>query len=163
MGLEELGTVAALQGEVAWAARLFGAAEALREQLGAPKPPIERSEHEAQIATVRAALGESSFQATWARGQSMEPAQAERDDPIGTALTPLPAASKNTADAEKLLTRREREVLHLLAEGLTNAQIAEQLKLSTVTINSYLRTMYSKMGVSSRTQAVHYALQHHLL
>lgn len=165
MGLEELGTVAALQGEVAWAARLFGAAEALREQLGAPKPPIERSEHEAQIAAVRAALGESSFQATWARGQSMEPAQAlaERDDPIGTALTPLPAASKNTADAEKLLTRREREVLHLLAEGLTNAQIAEQLKLSTVTINSYLRTMYSKMGVSSRTQAVHYALQHHLL
>jgi len=54
-------------------------------------------------------------------------------------------------------------VLHLLAEGLTNAQIAEQLALSTVTINSYLRTIYSKMQVSSRTQALHYALHHQLL
>jgi DNA-binding CsgD family transcriptional regulator len=162
MGLEELGTVAALQGESAWAARLFGAAEALREQPGAPKPPIERSEYEAQVAAVRAALGESSFQAAWARGRNMEPAQAlaERESPIETVL---PVISKVAADAGKLLSKREREVLYLLAEGLTNAQIAEQLKLSTVTINSYLRTMYSKMGVSSRTQALHYAFQHHLL
>ncbi|HEV2662569.1 MAG TPA: response regulator transcription factor, partial [Ktedonobacteraceae bacterium] len=95
----------------------------------------------------------------------MEPAQAlaERDDPGGVAVSALPATPKDVADPETLLSKREHEVLHLLAEGLTNAQIAEQLKLSTVTINSYLRTMYSKMGVSSRTQAVHYALQHHLL
>ncbi len=165
MGLEELGTVVALQGASAWAARLFGAAEALREKLGAPKPPIERSEYEAQIAAVCVALGESGFQDTWARGRGMEPAQAlaDHDDPIGPTFPSLPAVVKNAADAEKLLTRREREVLHLLAEGLTNAQIAERLTLSTVTVNSYLRTMYSKMGVSSRTQALHYALQHHLL
>ncbi len=165
MGLEELGKVAAIQCESIWAAQLFGAAEALREKLGAPKPPIERSEHEVLIAAVRAALGEASFQDTWARGRSMEPAQAlsEHQYPIETALSPLPAVSKDAADPSKLLTRREREVLHLLAEGLTNAQIAEQLALSTVTINSYLRTMYSKMKVSSRTQALHYASHHHLL
>ena len=165
MGLEELGKVAAIQGELVWAAQLFGAAEVLRETIGAPKPPIERSEHEEQVAAVRAALGEVSFQTTWARGRSMEPAQAllEREYTTVTTLSPLPAVSKDAPVPVKRLSRRELEVLHLLAEGLTNAQIAEQLALSTVTINSYLRTIYSKMQVSSRTQALHYALYHHLL
>jgi predicted ATPase/DNA-binding CsgD family transcriptional regulator len=166
MGLEELGKVVAIQGESEWAAQLFGAAEALREKLGAPKPPIERSEHEEQIAAVRATLGEASFQDTWARGRGMEPAQALSEheySPIETALSPLPVAAQDAADLRKPLTRREREVLHLLAEGLTNAQIAEQLALSTVTINSYLRSMYSKMKVSSRTQALRYASHHRLL
>ena len=51
------------------------------------------------------------------------------------------------------LTRRELDVLRLLAEGLTNAQIAKCLVLSTVTVNSYLRSIYSKLGVHSRTEA----------
>ena len=61
------------------------------------------------------------------------------------------------------LTRRELEVLRLLAEGLTNAQIAGRLVLSTVTVNAYLRTIYSKLGVSSRSAATRYALDHHLV
>lgn len=61
------------------------------------------------------------------------------------------------------LTRRESEVLALLAQGLSNGQIAEKLVLSVVTVNSYLRSIYSKLGVSSRTGAVRYALDHHLV
>ncbi|HEU5228483.1 MAG TPA: LuxR C-terminal-related transcriptional regulator, partial [Ktedonobacteraceae bacterium] len=61
------------------------------------------------------------------------------------------------------LTKRELEVLRLVARGLTNVQIAGQLMISYATVNSYLRSIYSKMGVSSRTGAMRYAIDHHLL
>jgi DNA-binding NarL/FixJ family response regulator len=61
------------------------------------------------------------------------------------------------------LTRREIDVLCLLAQGITNAKIAEKLVLSVVTVNSYLRSVYGKLGVSSRTAAMRYALDHHLI
>jgi DNA-binding CsgD family transcriptional regulator/signal transduction histidine kinase len=57
------------------------------------------------------------------------------------------------------LTARELEVLRLLADGLTNKQIAHALKLSARTVNFHLDNMYSKLGVNSRTQAVVYALR----
>jgi DNA-binding NarL/FixJ family response regulator len=74
---------------------------------------------------------------------------------IGQEGEPLPTGEH--------LTRRESEVLALLAQGLSNGQIAEKLVLSVVTVNSYLRSIYSKLGVSSRTGAVRYALDHRLV
>jgi DNA-binding NarL/FixJ family response regulator len=53
-------------------------------------------------------------------------------------------------------------VLRLVAQGLTDAQIAEALVLSRRTVNSYLTTIYSKLGVSSRSAATRYAMEHHL-
>jgi len=50
----------------------------------------------------------------------------------------------------------------LLAQGLTNAEIADALIISRVTVNSYLRSIYSKLGVSSRIAAMRYALNHDL-
>jgi DNA-binding NarL/FixJ family response regulator len=61
------------------------------------------------------------------------------------------------------LTRREMDVLHLLAQGLTSVQIAEKLIVSTRTINAHLRSIYSKLGVSSRVAAVRYALDNRLI
>ena len=58
------------------------------------------------------------------------------------------------------LTRREREVLSLLAEGLTNAGIAERLHVSLNTIASHLKNVYPKLHVSSRAQAAAYAVTH---
>jgi DNA-binding NarL/FixJ family response regulator len=58
------------------------------------------------------------------------------------------------------LTPREWETLNLLAQGLTNRQIGEQLVLSVTTVNSYLRSIYSKLGVKSRTAAMRYARDH---
>ena len=52
------------------------------------------------------------------------------------------------------LTPRELEVLHLIAEGLTNQQIAEELIISVGTVKSYTNQIYGKLGVNSRTQAV---------
>lgn len=61
------------------------------------------------------------------------------------------------------LTKRELDVLRLLAEGLSNAQIAERLTLSIVTVNAYLRTLYKKLNVSSRTAAVRKAFEYKML
>jgi LuxR family maltose regulon positive regulatory protein len=49
---------------------------------------------------------------------------------------------------------RELEVLHLIAEGSTNQQIAEELVISVGTAKWYASQIYGKLGVSSRTQAV---------
>jgi predicted ATPase/DNA-binding NarL/FixJ family response regulator len=61
------------------------------------------------------------------------------------------------------LTVREVEVLRLVANGLTNAQIAQQLVISTRTVNAHMRSIYNKLEISSRTAATRFALEHHLL
>ena len=70
---------------------------------------------------------------------------------------PLPAP-KHPDD----LTAREVEVLRLVGRGLSNAQIAEELVVSLLTVKAHLRSIYSKVGVTSRSAATRYALEHHL-
>jgi DNA-binding NarL/FixJ family response regulator len=54
-------------------------------------------------------------------------------------------------------------VLRLLAQGLTSAQIAERLIIGLVTVNSHVRSIYSKLGLTSRAAATRYALVHNML
>ena len=61
------------------------------------------------------------------------------------------------------LTGREVEVLRLVAQGLTNAQVADRLILSPLTINAHLRSVYSKLGVGSRAAATRYAVERGLV
>ena len=61
------------------------------------------------------------------------------------------------------LTVREVEVLRLVANGLTNAQIAQQLVISTRTVNAHMRSIYNKLEISSRTAATRFAIDHHLI
>jgi DNA-binding NarL/FixJ family response regulator len=61
------------------------------------------------------------------------------------------------------LTVREVEVLRLISQGLTNAQVAEQLVISPRTVNTHLTSIYNKLGVESRTAASRYAIHHHLI
>ena len=61
------------------------------------------------------------------------------------------------------LTAREVEVLHLVAQGLSNEQVAEQLVISPRTVNTHLTSIYGKIGVGSRSAATRYALEHHLV
>jgi len=61
------------------------------------------------------------------------------------------------------LTAREVEVLRLVAQGHTDAQVAEQLVISPHTVNSHLKAIYGKIEVSSRSAATRYALEQHLL
>ena len=61
------------------------------------------------------------------------------------------------------LTAREVEVLRFIAQGLTDAHIAEQLVISRRTVNTHLTSIYSKIQVSSRSGATRYAIEHHLV
>jgi DNA-binding NarL/FixJ family response regulator len=61
------------------------------------------------------------------------------------------------------LSTREVEVLRLMTEGLTNAQIAEQLFLSPKTVSSHLVSIFGKLGVTSRARATRFAIEHGLI
>ena len=82
---------------------------------------------------------------------------ASLPEPVPEALQPSPPTSLND------LTAREMDVLRLLAQGLTSAQMAERLVIGLVTVNSHVRSIYSKLGVTSRAAATRYALEQHLL
>ncbi len=82
--------------------------------------------------------------------------------PIETTQPATPPA-KGTPPAPAGLTDREVEVLCLIAQGWTDAQIAEHLVISPRTVNRHTTSLYSKLGVSSRAAATRYAFEHHLL
>jgi DNA-binding CsgD family transcriptional regulator len=60
---------------------------------------------------------------------------------------------------DKGLTPRESEVIAMITQGLSNAEIANRASLSINSVKSYIRTSYRKMGVTSRTNAVLWGLQ----
>jgi len=166
---EALAAAVLAQGKRTSAARLWGAAESLREGMGAPIPPVERAAYDRSVAAARAQLGEKSFAAAWAEGRSMTPEQAlDAKGPV-TIPQPLPTVPSSTPPAKSAatypdgLTAREVEVLRLLARGLTDVQIAEQLVISPRTVNNHLTSIYSKIQVSSRSAATRYAIDHHLI
>ncbi len=78
--LEGLANVVARQGNRAWAARLWGAAEALRETIDAPLPPVERPSYERAVAEAHARLGARTFATDWTEGRGMMPEDALRSD-----------------------------------------------------------------------------------
>lgn len=78
-----------------------------------------------------------------------------------TQVAQNPARPDTTMAAE--LSDREREVLRLLARGLTNSDIARQLHLSEGTVRNYVSAVFAKLGVSDRTQAAIYAREKNLV
>jgi ATP/maltotriose-dependent transcriptional regulator MalT len=163
--VEGLAVVVAQQGETTWAVRLLAAAAALRDSLGAPLPPVSRADYERSLAAARAQLGEQASAVAWAEGQSMtwEQALAARGPVTIPSKIPLTPLAKSPLHAPYGLTGREVEVLRLLAQGLTDAQIAEQLVISPRTVNTHLKAIYGKIQVSSRSAATRCALDQHLI
>jgi predicted ATPase/DNA-binding CsgD family transcriptional regulator len=167
--LEGLAGAVAAKEEPAWAAHLWGAAESLRANIGAPLPPIERAGYERAVAGARAQLGKHDFATAWAQGRSMTPKQALAAHGQASLLPQSPARQLSPPLTKPLpiyhdgLTAREVEVLRLLAQGLTDAQIAEQLVISPRTVNNHLTSIYQKIQVSSRSAATRYAVDQHLV
>jgi DNA-binding NarL/FixJ family response regulator len=165
-----LAGVVAAQEEPTWAAQLWGAAEALRESLRAPIPPVMRTDYERSVAAARAQLGEKTFVAVWEEGRTMttEQALAAQGRTSVPTATPSPPADTSAPPAKSPttypagLTAREVEVLRLVAQGLTDAQVADHLVISPRTVNGHLRSIYSKLAVTSRSAATRYALDHQL-
>ena len=166
--LEGLAGVLASQGEHVWAARLWGSAEARRDEMGTPIAPVYRAEYERSITAVRSKLGDKTFIAAWAEGRNMTPEQAlTTQSTVATPqLPPAKQASNLPAKPSPAypdgLTAREVEVLRLLARGMADAQIAEQLVISPRTVNNHLTSIYQKIQVSSRSAATRYAIDNQL-
>jgi DNA-binding NarL/FixJ family response regulator len=87
-----------------------------------------------------------------AKTRMIEPMTEQRAEP---SISPRPAPT--------LLSPRELKVLRLIAQGWSNRQIAEAVYLSVNTIEFHAKSIYRKLAVKSRTQAVHEATQHGLL
>jgi predicted ATPase/DNA-binding CsgD family transcriptional regulator len=170
--LEGLAEVAVAQGQPEWAAHVLGAAAFLREALGVSPPANYPANYERTVAITQAQLGEERFAEAWAEGREMtlEHVLAEQahattpgqtstvptiPQPTGTAALPLAYPDE--------LTPRELEVLRLVASGLSNAQMAEQLIISPRTVHAHVRSIYSKLGIASRAVATHYAIEHKLI
>jgi predicted ATPase/DNA-binding CsgD family transcriptional regulator len=164
-----LGEVVAAQGEGIWAARLLGAAETLRNTAGAPIPPVYRVGYECAVATIGARLGEQAFAIARDEGRTMTLEQVLGAPGRATAVTTVSAVQPATPPAKQShtypsgLTAREVEVLRLVAQGISDAQVAEQLVISSCTVNTHLTSIYNKLGVQSRTAATRYAVDHHLI
>jgi DNA-binding CsgD family transcriptional regulator len=86
-----------------------------------------------------------------------------RADALATRLAAEPPPARAAAHGLPAgLTSREAEVLRLVAEGLTNAQVADRLSLSPRTVDRHLNAIYTKLGVGSRSAATRFALEHRL-
>jgi NarL family two-component system response regulator LiaR len=73
------------------------------------------------------------------------------------------SAGSASSQTDFNLTEREREILQLIAQGFSNADIAERLFLSEGTIRNYTKSLFQKLGVSARTQAAVVAIKHGLV
>jgi predicted ATPase/DNA-binding CsgD family transcriptional regulator len=175
--LEGLAQLAAATEAWEQATLLCGAAESLRVAINAPLPPVEQQPYAQLVATIRSHCAADNWMTAWTHGYQMpldqaltlaqNPTAAESLFGALPALTTTTITSPMPVQAEKslpiCLTAREQEILRLVAQGLTNAQIADQLVLSRLTINAYLRTIYRKLDVNSRVEATRRAIEQHLI
>jgi non-specific serine/threonine protein kinase len=158
--------IAASAGAFELAARLYGASEADAEGEGTNPygEDIYRPTHERAIATISAALGEESFHAAWAAGREMSVTEAL--DPILALLfpadSPADVPKRAVAPLKFGLSPRERDVLHLLAQGLTNQAIADQLYIAEATVKVHVTSIFTKLGVDSRSAATAFAIRNGL-
>jgi len=166
--LEGLGCAATMLGELVWAARLWGKAETVRAAGGPSMPPVVRTIYEQFVVIVHTQLDEQAFAAVWAEGRVMTLEQVLAAKGAATIPGEIPSmaqpTSTKTLPAHPAgLTTREVEVLRLVAQGLTDVQVAEKLVVSPRTVNWHLTSIYSKLQVSSRSAATRYAIEHHLV
>lgn len=168
-----MGIILALQKRYTWAVRLWGKAKAFYKMRSvfSELEPYEwlvtilgtQLLYSQVLETVYTQLDDQAFSAAWNEGQSMalEHLLAGSEPPM--ICTSSPPSEKVAVTCSHGLTSREGDVLRLLTQGLSSALIGEQLFISLTTVNSHVRTIYNKLGVSSRSAATRYALEHHLV
>ncbi len=153
------GMLAARAGQPEQAAELQGLAYA------APQELTGWMDHWSLLDEVQrqiiADIGDTAFKAAWERGNAFDVETVARElierlpslwsKERGSPLASLAAANQALTEP---LTARELEILRLIAEGMTNAQIAHKLFISVATVKVHAGNIYGKLGVKNRTQAV---------
>lgn len=146
MSVEVVAWAEADAGHPAEAARLLGAVQAGLDSIGASLFGHLHEDHDRCLARTREALGEAAF------GRAFEAGCALRfDDAVGLALGRRTPAAAEAGD-EVRLTRRESEIAELVAEGLTDREIAERLVLARRTAEGHVAHILGKLSVTSRAQ-----------
>ncbi|MFC6885102.1 MULTISPECIES: ATP-binding protein [Actinomadura] len=142
----------AARGEGDRAAILLGASGALWERLRVSMPgPVYTGVRDAELSRLGVRLGPERLAlarghgAALPLGEATALARGERDPA-------LPRAAPPAGSADDPLTRREREIAALVAEGLANREIAERLVISKRTVDSHVEHILAKLGFGSRTQ-----------
>lgn len=175
--LEGLGEIALAQGRPVWTTWLYGAADAFRTIQGYRNLlGMKKAHYEHVLAEARDQLGKKTFTAFWEEGRRMTPEQAlaaEGQTPMMRQASKDIIAqigaeqqldvSSSHSNLPEILTVREIEVLRLVAEGLTNKQIAKRLVISPSTVDTHIQSIYSRLGISSRSAATRYAIEHSLM
>jgi non-specific serine/threonine protein kinase len=164
--LEALAILAVEQNKYEEAAILWGSGFSLRETFHTPLPPSYAEDYAPYLAAARAALGGEAFQDTWERGYTLDLEQVY-DIVLERRIarpgeSPSPSSISTDIAQQYGLTRREVEVLRLVASGLTSPQVAEKLVISPRTVSKHLESIYGKIQVNSRSAATRFALEHNI-
>jgi DNA-binding CsgD family transcriptional regulator len=136
------------------AARLFGAAEAIRDRTGQVRFTIYDADHIAAVGALREAMNTEDFEVAWAERGALS-----TDEAIAYALRGR-GPRKRPASGWASLTPTERDVVRLVSEGLGNKDIAARLFVSPRTVQTHLTHIYTKLGLTSRIQLAQEAAQH---
>lgn len=131
------------------AVRMLGAIDAMGRQLDTSAERIGGRDHDLLIAALRERLGPDIFIAAWESGTALSP-----DDAVRFALAPHEHAAliSQAAPPADGLSPRQREVVQLITQGLSNKQIAEALFISERTADTHVEHILRKLGVHSRAQ-----------
>ena len=151
---EVFALIAADLGQPDLAVRISATAAELRSARQTPIPPAHRDRHDRLLTRLRQSLGNEGYVLAWERGRHMS-----LDEAVSILQQPRPLDALSATDGqepapESLLTRREIEILILVADGLSNQEIATQLYISPRTTTTHISNILRKLGVSSRTAAV---------
>src|SRR5215210_6583840 len=153
MALPGLAGLATLEGDPVRALRLAGAASALEENAGIWAFPPIRDRHERWLAAAREAVDADTATAALAAGRALP-----LDDAVAYALEPATTVGEPAARAqdepEDPLSAREREVLQLITQGRTNREIAQALFVTEHTVKYHVTSLFNRLGVTSRAEAV---------
>ena len=157
--LEALAYIASEQAHYETAARLTGAATALRARMAAPAPNAEQATTLAVERVLTAALGAEAAGQLMHAGRTMAAQQA-----VDLAMAVARGAAPGDRDRppQVPLTRRERQVAALVASGRTNRQIGRVLGISEKTAEVHLHHVMSKLDVRSRAEVAAWAVTQHL-
>lgn len=120
----------------------------------------EGREYERYLAKARSQLGEQEFEQAQEAGR-IQTLEQGIEYALFLPLGPAESASKEQ-DELGGLSKREREVVTLIAQGKTNGEIASELVLSKRTVEKHIANILSKLELTSRAQIVRWAMEHHL-
>jgi predicted ATPase/DNA-binding CsgD family transcriptional regulator len=161
--LAALADVALALGLAHRAARLLGASEAMNETIGATPFAWARDMLPWLVDGTRSALGADVFATDWEEGRALPLDRAIEEALAVTEPDSTGSSARDDARTGELgLTPREVEVLRLLPQGLTNAQIAETLFVSPRTVQTHLTNLYGKLSVDGRAEAIAIAVRHEI-